>query len=107
VADYLRSKSFTVIVARNGREALARAREAVPDLILMDVQMPEQDGLSVIRALRADPDPVLRDVPIVALTALAMAGDRERCLDAGADVYVTKPVSLKALLEVVESHRRR
>ena len=98
--DYLRSKGFEVLVARNGDEALERAHEAAPALILMDIQMPGMDGLEAIRRLRANAQ--LHAIPIIALTALAMPGDRERCLAAGADDYLTKPVDLRALRAAIE-----
>jgi len=101
VADYLTFKNYRVIVARNGRECLEMAVSAVPDIILMDIQMPELDGLEAIRRLRRMS--VWNQKPIVALTAMAMAGDRERCLAAGANYYMSKPVSLRELTAVVES----
>ncbi|MEI7770787.1 MAG: ATP-binding protein [Chloroflexales bacterium] len=100
IADYLRAKGYEVVVAHNGREALELAGETPPDMILMDIQMPEMDGLEAIRSLRAMPD--CAATPIIALTALAMPGDRERCLTAGASEYITKPVRLKGLLEVIQ-----
>ncbi len=103
--DYLRSKGFEVLVARNGDEALERAHEAAPALILMDIQMPGMDGLEAIRRLRANAQ--LHAIPIIALTALAMPGDRQRCLAAGADEYMTKPVNLRALQALIELHLRR
>jgi signal transduction histidine kinase/CheY-like chemotaxis protein len=99
LAGYLRSKGYQVLIARNGIEALSVARQAPPSMILMDIQMPEMDGLEATRQLRADP--ALRNTPIVALTALAMPGDRERCLDAGMDDYLSKPVGLKELLRTI------
>jgi CheY-like chemotaxis protein len=78
------------------------AKRIRPDLILMDVQLPGMDGLEAIRRLRADPD--FRTLPIIALTALAMPGDRERCLAAGATDYITKPVSLKKLAARIEDY---
>jgi PAS domain S-box-containing protein len=98
--DYLRSRDFAVTVARNGREALAAAIEQQPDLILMDIQMPEMDGIEAIRRLRAMP--AFATTPIIALTALAMPGDRERCLEVGASTYITKPVMLQSLAEVMQ-----
>ena len=92
----LQAKGYTVEVARDGEEALARAQEGHPDLILMDIPMPGMDGLEAIRQIRSDAR--VRDIPIIALTALAMPGDRERCLQAGANDHLTKPVDLSALL---------
>ena len=100
--DYLQAKGYEVVVARNGAEALAHAQEAQPALILMDIQMPGMDGLEAIGRLRADEQ--LRGIPIIAVTALAMPGDRERCLAAGADDYLTKPVNLRALLATIQTH---
>ncbi len=101
VADYLTFKNYRVIVARNGRECLEMAVSSACDIILMDIQMPELDGLEAIRRLRRMPD--WNQKPIVALTAMAMAGDRERCLAAGANYYMSKPVSLRELTAVIES----
>ncbi|MCX5766382.1 MAG: response regulator [Gemmatimonadetes bacterium] len=93
--DYLEAKGLHVIVARDGIEALSRCHETPPALILMDVQMPRLDGLSVTRELRKEP--AFADTPIIALTALAMPGDRERCMEAGVNEYFAKPASLKAV----------
>ncbi|HEU0293940.1 MAG TPA: ATP-binding protein [Anaerolineales bacterium] len=100
IGEYLENKNFSVMVAHNGLEALARASELNPNIILMDIQMPVMDGLEATRRLRADPR--FRSVPIIALTALAMPGDRERCLQAGASEYVCKPVNLKQLVKMIE-----
>ena len=99
-SEYLHHRQHRVVVARNGQEAIARAIETQPDLILMDIQMPVLDGLAAIRHLRSLP--ALMATPIVAMTALAMPGDRERCLDAGADAYMSKPVSLHELGKLVQ-----
>jgi CheY-like chemotaxis protein len=99
VSDFLRSKGYAVRVAGHGREALELARSEPPALILMDVQMPDMDGLEAIRQIRADEN--LRFIPVIALTALAMAGDRERCLSAGANRYMSKPLRLRALKQAV------
>jgi len=101
VFDFLAARGFTVDVARSGPEALGRVRATRPDLILMDVQMPGMDGLEVMRRLKADPE--ARAIPVIALTALAMADDRSRCLAAGADEYLAKPVGLKRLGQAIES----
>jgi signal transduction histidine kinase len=105
VADYLNVKGYAVVVAHEGAEAVAQTREIHPDVIVMDIQMPGMDGLEAIRCIRADP--TVATVPIIALTALAMPTDRKQCLAAGADDYLSKPVSLRALvmaLEVQLSH---
>ena len=104
VSDYLTARGYRVIVASNGIEAIDLARKRKPDLILMDIQMPEMDGLEAIRLIRADADPEVIDIPIIALTALAMSGDQERCLEAGADAYHSKPVSLRGLVRTIEAH---
>jgi CheY-like chemotaxis protein len=101
VADYLEFKQFHVIVARNGLECLEMVVTAHPDVVLMDIQMPGLDGLEAIRRLRRMPGWAQK--PIVALTALAMAGDCERCLAAGASHYMSKPVSLRDLAAVIEA----
>jgi PAS domain S-box-containing protein len=102
VIDFLRARGHEVFVARNGEEAVRLAAELRPDLILMDVQMPVMDGLRATRAIRAHGPEGTRAVPIVAITALAMAGDRERCLAAGATEYLTKPVGLKRLASTID-----
>ena len=99
--QYLEAKGYEVLTASDGLQAVASATEHHPDLIIMDVQMPELDGLSAIRRLRAQPDTAT--IPIFAFTALAMSGDRERCLDAGANDYFSKPVKLSALATAIRS----
>src|SRR6185436_1253272 len=105
IGEYLENKQYSVVVAHNGLEAIARAAELNPNIILMDIQMPVMDGLEAMRLLRADPR--FRSVPIVALTALAMPGDRERCLQAGASEYLSKPVSLKELVDLIDHLTRQ
>lgn len=101
MSDYLEAKGYKLTLARNGWEALQKAREWQPHLILMDIQMPEMDGLEAIQHLRANH--AFRDVPIIALTALAMPGDRESCLAAGANAYLSKPVKLKELVTHIQN----
>ena len=100
LSEYLQACGYEVCVARNGREALQMAAEWQPNLIIMDIQMPELDGLEVIRQLRAQA--VYATTPIIAVTALAMLGDREQCLLAGATDYLTKPISLRRLAQQIE-----
>jgi PAS domain S-box-containing protein len=100
VREGLAGHASSIIEAANGREALEKIRETRPDLVLLDIQMPEMDGYEVLREIRNDP--ALQGLRVVALTAFAMQGDRERALEAGFDDYLTKPVgvaSLKAQLE--------
>ncbi len=100
IGGYLEDKGFDVRYAVDGVEAVAMACRLSPALILMDIQMPVKDGLAAIREIRAVPS--LAAVPIVALTALVMPGDRERSLEAGATEYLSKPVSLKGLTALVQ-----
>jgi len=93
--DYLTAKGMEVKVVTNGQDAVEAARELLPDVILMDVQMPVMDGLQATRIIRGTSR--TKNIPVIALTALAMPGDRERCLDAGADAYMSKPVRLREL----------
>lgn len=102
VGDYLRAQDFCVIFARNGLEATQVVRDRKPQLVLMDIQMPVMDGIDAISILRADP--TFASLPILALTSRAMVGDRERCIAAGANDYLTKPVQLKQLTHVILSH---
>jgi len=90
--------------AANGEQAVAATRRLGPDVVLMDIQMPGMDGLEATRRIRTIAD--LADLPIIALTALAMPGDRARCLAAGANEYMSKPVSLRGLATVIETHVR-
>jgi signal transduction histidine kinase/CheY-like chemotaxis protein len=99
VADYLTANGYQVVAARNGAEALAQTRASHPDVVLMDIQMPGMDGLEATRCIRADP--TIATIPIIALTALAMPGERERCLAAGATVYLSKPIRLKELARTI------
>ena len=101
VLHVLNRRGHTVEVARDGREAIAAATKTAFDVILMDVQMPEIDGFQATAAIRRIPARAL--TPIIALTAHAMAGDRERCLAAGMNGYLTKPLDVRKLIETVES----
>ncbi len=100
ISSYLRSKGFCVTVARNGEDAIAQVKENNLDLVLMDIQMPKMNGLDAIRHIRADQ--TVTQIPIIALTAFAMPGDRDRCLQAGANEYLSKPVRLKTLVHTIK-----
>jgi len=103
----LEMADFRVIEARDGREALAQAQAHHPDLILLDMSLPEIDGWTVARTLRQLPD--FRSTLIVALTAHAMQGDREKTLDAGCDEFMTKPIDVPnfvpAVTKILEGQR--
>ncbi|HEY9688869.1 MAG TPA: response regulator, partial [Coleofasciculaceae cyanobacterium] len=100
IVAYLEAKGYRLMLAQNGEEAIACTKAHPPDLILMDIQMPVMDGLEAMRHIRLDP--AMATVPIIALTALAMAGDQERCLAAGANDYLSKPVRLKELAGMIQ-----
>jgi two-component system sensor histidine kinase/response regulator len=97
----------TVVVAGDGREALAALERGAFDVVLMDVQMPEMDGLEAARRIRQRERQTGGHLPIIALTAHALTGDRERCLDAGMDDYVTKPIQFERLQEALAGVTRR
>ena len=92
---------FVVDAASSASEGLAKARATVPHVILMDVELPEVDGLTATRQLKDDPSTAA--IPVVALTANAMRGDRERCLDAGCSGYIAKPIDTKQFARIVAS----
>ena len=101
VSDYLEKNGFKIITAQDGVEGILQAKLTHPDLILMDIQMPRMDGIEATKKLRSEPE--FAHTPIIALTALAMLNDRERCLEAGMDEYITKPVHLRALVKIIEN----
>jgi PAS domain S-box-containing protein len=101
-SDFLESVNYRVIRTRNGYELLDRAAQLRPNLILMDIQMPGLEGLKTIREIRSHADRSFAAIPVIALTALAMPGDRERCLQAGASEYISKPVLLPDLAAIIE-----
>jgi two-component system, cell cycle response regulator DivK len=100
--EVLTAQGHDVISAVRGEEAVDVARARRPALILLDMRLPDIDGLEVLRRLRSSPE--TKDLPIVAMTAQAMTGDRERFLAAGCDGYISKPISLRALYAEVERH---
>ncbi|MEH1782572.1 MAG: PAS domain S-box protein [Nostoc sp.] len=100
MSGYLESRGYRLILANNGQQAIDLVRVQRPDLIVMDIQMPGMDGLEAMRCIRNDQQ--FLNIPIIALTALAMPGDRETCLAAGANEYLTKPVKLKQLVATIQ-----
>jgi two-component system cell cycle response regulator DivK len=101
----LQRKGYEVLIAIDGEQGVAMARAERPDLILMDMSLPILDGWEATRAIKADPS--ISTVPVIALTAHAMAGDQEKCVAAGCDDYDTKPVELARLLGKIESLLQR
>jgi CheY-like chemotaxis protein len=100
VREILAAQGYQVIEAADGQEALRMAEEEVPDLVLLDIQLPRVNGLAVVRQLRQNPR--LANLRVVAVTAYAMRGDKEKALDAGFDAYITKPLDATALRNQIE-----
>ena len=105
----LEEGGYHIVKATSGEEALAITRDGAgtgpPDLILMDIHLPGMDGLSVVREMKSDPR--TKDVPILALTAHAMRGDRDRFLEAGCDGYISKPIDVKTFLASIEKYVKK
>ncbi len=97
--DLLESRGYDIIETRDGMEALKMARSERPDLILMDIQLPEVSGLEVTKWIKEDDD--LKAIPIIAVTAFAMKGDEEKIREGGCEAYIAKPISVTNFLETV------
>jgi two-component system, cell cycle response regulator DivK len=97
--DLLDAHGFRTVQTRNGLDALALARQHRPDVILMDIQLPEVSGLEVTKWLKDDDD--LRGIPVIAVTAFAMKGDEDRIRSGGCQAYISKPISVAGFLETV------
>lgn len=97
--DLLQANGYNTIPTEDGEEALELARKYKPDLIIMDIQLPHLSGLEVTKILKADKK--LNDIPVIAVTAFAMKGDKERILEGGCDAYIPKPISVPGFLEMV------
>lgn len=100
--DLLEAYGYETCGTRNGLEALDLARQHQPDLILMDIQLPEVSGLEVTKWLKEDDD--LRSIPVVAVTAFAMKGDEERIRQGGCEAYLSKPISVSKFIETVKTY---
>jgi CheY-like chemotaxis protein len=100
----LQKEGHNVVVAGNGREALEKLSKSEFDVVLMDVQMPDMDGFEATAAIRKTEIVTKHHMPVIAMTAHAMTGDRERCLAAGMDDYVSKPIRASALLDICEKY---
>ncbi|MGE3781518.1 MAG: response regulator [Alphaproteobacteria bacterium] len=100
--DLLQAHGYKTYQTKDGREALNIARQHRPDLILMDIQLPEVSGLEITKRLKADEE--LRAIPVVAVTAFAMKGDEEKIRQGGCEGYIAKPISIAGFMRVVEHH---
>jgi two-component system, cell cycle response regulator DivK len=98
--DLLVAHGYGTLQTKDGTEALALARQYRPDLILMDIQLPEVSGLQVTQWIKSDD--VLRSIPVIAVTAFAMKGDEEKIRDGGCEAYIAKPISVLSFLKTVE-----
>ena len=100
--DLLEAHGIDTVETRDGRNVLDIARAEKPDLILMDIQLPEISGLDVTRSLKADAD--LKSIPVIAVTAFAMKGDEQKIREGGCEDYISKPISITNFLETVRKH---
>lgn len=100
--DLLEAHGYNIVQTRNGLEAIDLARHHRPDLILMDIQLPEVSGLEVTKWLKEDDD--LRMIPVIAVTAFAMKGDEERIRQGGCEAYLSKPISVAKFIETVKTY---
>jgi len=100
--DLLEASGYNILMTRNGLEAIDIAREHRPDLILMDIQLPEVSGLEVTKWIKEDDD--LRSIPVIAVTAFAMKGDEERIRQGGCEAYLSKPISVATFLSTVKTY---
>ncbi|QTC93157.1 response regulator [Brevundimonas goettingensis] len=100
--DLLDSQGYQTLQTREGLQAMALARQHMPDLILMDIQLPEISGLEVTKWLKDDEE--LAHIPVIAVTAFAMKGDEERIRQGGCEAYISKPISVMHFLETVRKH---
>jgi two-component system cell cycle response regulator DivK len=98
--DLLEVHGYTTLQTKDGREALELAREHRPDLILMDIQLPEVSGLEVTKWIKADDE--LKTIPVIAVTAFAMKGDEEKIRSGGCEAYIAKPISVNSFLDTIQ-----
>ena len=100
--DLLEAHGIGTIETRNGKDVLELAREHSPDLILMDIQLPEISGLDVTKMLKADDE--LKSIPVIAVTAFAMKGDEQKIGEGGCEDYISKPISVTHFMEVIQKY---
>lgn len=100
--DLLEAHDYETVQTHNGMTALDLARDHNPDLILMDIQLPEVSGLEVTKWIKEDEE--LRDIPVIAVTAFAMKGDEEKIREGGCEAYISKPISVNSFLDTVKKY---
>jgi two-component system cell cycle response regulator DivK len=100
--DLLESQGYGILQTKDGMEALSLAREHRPDLILMDIQLPEVSGLEVTRWIKEDES--IRHIPVIAVTAFAMKGDEEKIRNGGCEAYIAKPISVATFLQTIQTY---
>ena len=100
--DLLEVHNIDTVQTNNGSEAMDLARQQMPDLILMDIQLPEISGLDITKMLKEDDE--LKSIPVIAVTAFAMKGDEEKIREGGCEDYISKPISVTNFLEVIQKH---
>jgi two-component system cell cycle response regulator DivK len=100
--DLLEAHGIATIQIRNGKDVMGLARANRPDLILMDIQLPEISGLDITRSLKADPD--LKSIPVIAVTAFAMKGDEQKIREGGCEDYISKPISVTHFMDVIHKY---
>lgn len=100
--DLIEASGYETVQTRNGLEALELARQHKPDLILMDIQLPEVSGLEITKRLKADDE--LHSIPVIAVTAFAMKGDEERIRQGGCEAYMSKPISVPKFVETIKNY---
>ena len=98
--DILEAHGYATVQTKNGMEAVGLAREHRPDLILLDIQLPEISGLEVTKQLKQDDD--LKSIPVIAVTAFAMKGDEEKIREGGCEAYIAKPISVTTFMETIQ-----
>jgi two-component system cell cycle response regulator DivK len=100
--DLLEAHGFATVQTNEGANVLALMRQHRPDLVLMDIQLPEISGLDVTRMIKADPE--LKQVPVIAVTAFAMKGDEEKIREGGCNAYITKPISVGTFIQTIQQY---
>lgn len=101
----LKAKGYNVIEATTGEEALSLLKGNIPDIILMDIQLPGIDGITLVKQIKADA--LTKDIPIIAVTAYAMKGDEQKILETGCNAYVSKPINTQELPLIIEKYIKR